>query len=243
MNVQELPTDIKEDIEDSSLDLLAEIVDLIVLIGGWAVRAHLGEGHGRFTLDVDGVADEGDLGHIRDRMDNLGLKEVQTDWGLKFWSKYSPRVPIPDQFKAALEPVEMRVEVSGPITRDVDSHHYFEFSLDVFDKQELEYHRKDASLEVRVPPIDTMAAVKLGLPVDFKNHHDVVGLLQVCDVDAVVKVILATDDWREMVLRRLPKLVGRIQQRGRLEHALAIEMGIDIPEHVRILRHIEDSLR
>jgi hypothetical protein len=243
MNIQELPTDVKEDIEDSSLDLLAEIVDHIVLIGGWAVRAHLGEGHGRFTLDVDGVADEGGLVHIRDRMRDKGLKEVRTDWGLKFRSTYSPRVPIPDRFTAIVAPVEMRVEVSGPVTKDVDSHHYFEFSLDVFDTKELGYHRKDASLKVRVPPIDTMAAVKLGLPVDFKNNHDVVGLLQVCDVDNVIEVIRGTDDWQDMVLRRLPKLIGRIQQRGRLENALAIEMGVNIPAHVGTLRYIEDSLR
>jgi hypothetical protein len=243
MNIHELPLEIKEDIEDSSLDLLAGIVDHIVLIGGWAVRAHLGEGHGRFTLDVDGVADEADLVHVRERMRALGLKEVLTDWGLKFWQEYSPRVPVPDGFGAAVEPVEMRVEVSGPVTKDVDSHHYFEFSLDVYDTLELGYHRRDASLEVRVPPIDTMAAVKLGLPVDFKNNHDVVGLLQVCDVGNVIEVIRATDDWGEMVLRRLPKLVGRIQQRGRLENALAIERRVDIPAHVSTLRRIEDSLR
>ncbi len=243
MNVQQLPTDIKEDIEDSSLDLLSEIVDRMVLIGGWAVRAHLGEDHGRFTLDVDGIADESDLEHIRERLSYLGLKEVRTDWGLKFWSRYIPRAHVPHQFLKVLEPVEMRVEISGPITKDVDSHHYFEFSLTEYDRKEIAYHRNDASLEVRVPPIDTMAAVKLGLPVDFKNNHDVVGLLQVCDVDEVVKVILGTDDWREMVLRRLPKLMGKIQHRGRLEHALAIERGIDISEHVGILRYIGESLR
>jgi hypothetical protein len=242
MNIQELPTEIKEDLEDSSLDLLAEIVDHIVLIGGWAVRSHLGDGHGRFTLDVDGVASEGDRLLIRDRMVDLGLKEVKTDWGVKFWSWYEPRVQVPDRFTAILEPVEMRVEVSGPVTKDVDSHHYFEFSLEEFDEKVIEYHRKDEVLGVRVPPVDTMAAVKLGLPVDFKNNHDVVGLLRVCEVDRVVKVILDTDDWREMVLRRLPKLIGRIQQRGRLENALAIEMGVDIPTHVSILRYIEASL-
>jgi hypothetical protein len=243
MNIQELPLEIKEDIEDSSLDLLAEIVGRIVLIGGWAVRAHLGEGHGRFTLDVDGVADEMDLPYIKERMRTLGMNEVGTDWGLKFWSEYSPRVPVPDGLVAAVEPVEMRVEVSGPVTKDVDSHHFFEFSLDDYDTKELRYHQRDDSLMVRVPPLDTMAAVKLGLPVDFKNNHDVVGLLQVCDIGNAVDVILATDDWGEMVLRRLPKLVGRIQQRGRLENALAIEMGIDIPTHVSTLRRIGDALR
>jgi hypothetical protein len=243
MNIQELPTEIKEDIEDSSLDLLAKIVDHIVLIGGWAVRSHLGDNHRRFTLDVDGIAGEEDQLHIRDRMVELGLKEVKTDWGVKFWSRYEPRVPVPEEFTAIVEPVEMRVEVSGPVTKDVDSHHYFEFNLEEFDEKVIVYHRKEEVLGVRVPPIDTMAAVKLGLPVDFKNNHDVVGLLRVCDVDRVVQVVLATDDWREMVLRRLPKLIGRIQQRGRLENALAIEMGVDIPSHVSTLRHIEELLR
>jgi hypothetical protein len=242
VNIQEVPTGIKEDIEDSSLDLLAEIVDHMVLIGGWAVRAHLGEGHGRFTLDVDGVASDEDMAVIRDRMVDLGLAEARTDWGVKFWSRYEPRVPIPARFAALVEPVEMRIEVSGPVTRDVDSHHYFEFSLEDHDVRVIRYHGRDEALEVRVPPIDTMAAVKLGLPVDFKNNHDVVGLLRVCDVDGVIGVILDTDDWREMVLRRLPKLIGRIQHRGRLENALAVEMGVDIPAHVGTLRYIEATL-
>ncbi len=243
MNIQELPIEVKEDIEDSSLDLLAEIADHIMLIGGWAVRSHLGDAHGRFTLDVDGVASEGDRAIIRDRMVGLGMEEVETDWGVKFWSRYTPHVPIPQGLTAIVELVEMKVEVSGPVTKDMDSHHYFKFSLEEFDERVIRYHGRDEALGVRVPPIDTMAAVKLGLPVDFKNNHDVVGLLRVCDVDRVVQVILDTDDWREMVLRRLPKLIGRVQQRGRLENALAIEMGVDIQAHVSTLRNIEASLR
>jgi len=242
LNIQEIPTIFREDIEDASLAILSEINDRLILIGGWAVRAHLGQSHGRFTLDVDGVADERDLTAIRERLETLGLKEVRTDWGVKFWSKYSPRYPVPDQVKSALEGVELRVEISGPRTQDIETHHFFEFSLTEYDTKEIAYHRRDRSLAVRVPPIETMAAVKLGLPVDFKNNHDVVGLLQVCDRDAVVREILRTDDWCEMVLRRIPKLVGRIRQRGRLENALAIERGIDISEHVENLRYIEGSL-
>jgi hypothetical protein len=56
MNIQEIPTIFREDIEDASLAILSQINDRLILIGGWAVRAHLGDGHGRFTLDVDGVA-------------------------------------------------------------------------------------------------------------------------------------------------------------------------------------------
>ncbi|NOQ55031.1 MAG: hypothetical protein GQ558_10570 [Thermoplasmata archaeon] len=242
MNIRQLPAVFKEDIEDASLSLLSEVNDRLILIGGWAVRAHLGDSHGRFTLDVDGVSNERDLASIRQRLMALGLKEERTDWGVKFWSKYTPREPVPDEVKSTLKAIELRVEISGPVTKDIDTHHYFEFSLTDFDQKEIAYHRKDAALKVRVPPIETMAAVKLGLPVDFKNNHDVVGLLQVCDIDAVVKVILRTDDWREMVLRRLPKLMGRIQQRGRLENALAIESGIDVSEHVNKLRTIESSL-
>ena len=55
MNLEDLDRNVKEDIEDHSLDILDRVKDDIVVIGGWAVRAHLGTGHHRYTLDVDGM--------------------------------------------------------------------------------------------------------------------------------------------------------------------------------------------
>jgi len=64
MNLEDFPEDVKNDIEDQSLSIFEHIKDDIVVIGGWAVRALLGKKHGRYTLDVDGVANENDFDYI-----------------------------------------------------------------------------------------------------------------------------------------------------------------------------------
>jgi hypothetical protein len=45
-----------------------------------------------------------------------------------------------------------------------------------------------------------------------------------------------------MVLRRIPKLIGRIQQKESLEQILALNVGINIKEHIRIMKDIEKKL-
>ena len=65
MNIEEFPEDIKNDIEDQSLSIFDAIKDDVIVIGGWAVRAHLGEDHHRYTLDVDGVTDKETLDRIK----------------------------------------------------------------------------------------------------------------------------------------------------------------------------------
>ncbi len=51
MNLQEYPEPIKQDIEDQSLSILKHINDDVIVIGGWAVRALVGEKHGRYILE------------------------------------------------------------------------------------------------------------------------------------------------------------------------------------------------
>ena len=88
-----------------------------------------------------------------------------------------------------------------------------------------------------------MAAVKLGLPVDYKNNFDSQILLDICDMDKVIETITANDDWKEMVLRRIPKLIGRLRQKDRLDYILALNNGIDIKEHVNMMKYIENKLK
>ena len=88
-----------------------------------------------------------------------------------------------------------------------------------------------------------MAANKLGLPADYKNNYDTAVLLRESDIGEVIKVIKENDDWYEMVIRRLPKLIGRINIPGRIEHTLAIDSGIDIKEHIKKLKLIEQTLK
>jgi hypothetical protein len=95
---------------------------------------------------------------------------------------------------------------------------------------------------VKVPRIEHMAAVKLGLPVDYKNNHDAAMLLRKCDIAKVIQIILDNDDWANLVLRRMPKLKGRISQAGRIENILAVTAGLNIKAHIQKLDQIERAL-
>ena len=56
MNLQEFPIRIKNDIEDQSLQILSQIHDALVIIGGWGEFVHM---HKKIinhcTLDVDAI--------------------------------------------------------------------------------------------------------------------------------------------------------------------------------------------
>lgn len=243
MNIEEFPTEIKNDIEDQSLAILEDIRDDVVVIGGWAVRAHLGDRHGRFTLDIDGVTEMEKLPAMRDKLESLGFESSRTAWGVQFIRKYYPEVEVPDRIRTDIEKVQLRIEISGPKIRELRTHHYFEFSLTDYEKKEIAYHNRAMSLEVKVPRVEHMAAVKLGLPVDYKNNYDVAALLQMCDIDKVIETIRKNDDWGDMVARRLPKSMGRIRNPHRLEHAIAVNAGIDVKEHIRNLGYIGKELK
>jgi len=45
VNLEELPLEIKNEIEDQSLEILEPIKEKIIVIWGWGVRAHLGPQH------------------------------------------------------------------------------------------------------------------------------------------------------------------------------------------------------
>lgn len=243
MNLEELSETVKKDIEDQSLEILEETASRIVVIGGWGARAHLGEGHHRYTLDVDGVTDEGTLGELRGLFISMGFDEKSVEWGIKFFKKYVPRVDIPAGFEALVNEVELRIEISPPRIKEHDTHHYFEFSLTEYEIREIPYHNRDKSVKVRVPPLEHMTAVKLGLPVDYKHNHDAAMLLRKSDIDKVVQVIKSNDDWASLVLRRMPKLKGRINQPGRIENTLAIAAGLDVRQHIKTLERIEQRIR
>ena len=242
MNLESLSRDVKDDIEDQSLEILEKIASRIVVIGGWGVRAHLGEGHHRYTLDVDGVTDERTLGELRGLFNSMGFDEKSVEWGIKFVKKYVPRVEIPEGMDALVDEIELRIEISPPRIREHDTHHYFEFSLTYFETLEIPYHSKDESVKVQVPPLEHMTAVKLGLPVDYKHNHDAAMLLRNSDVDKVIQTIKSNDDWASLVLRRMPKLKGRLKQPGRIENTLAVVAGLDIRQHIRTLERIEEDI-
>ena len=243
MNLEELSEPVKKDIEDQSLEILEEIASRIVVIGGWGVRAHLGEGHHRYTLDVDGVTDEETLGELRELFISMGFDDKSVVWGIKFFKKYVPRVEVPVGMETLVDEMELRIEISPPRIKEHDTHHYFEFSLTEFETREIPYHNKDKSVKVRVPPLEHMTAVKLGLPVGYKHNHDAAMLLRKSDIDKVIHAIKSNDDWASLVLRRMPKLKGRINQPGRIENTLAVAAGLDVRRHIKALELIEERLR
>ncbi len=243
MNLEDFPVEIRDDIEDQSLDILENIKDDIVVIGGWAVRALLGKNHKRYTLDVDGVTSKEKLDIVTDKLSRLDLKPSEAEWGIKYYRKYVPKVDIPEKLKLEIESIELRIEISEPLIKEYKTHHYFEFSLTNYVQKDIEYHIKSKARSVNVPPIEHMAADKLGLPADYKNNYDVAVLLRESDIEEVIKAIKKNDDWYEMVIRRLPKLIGRINIPGRIEHTLAIDSGIDIKEHIKKLKLIEQTLK
>jgi hypothetical protein len=242
MNLQEFPQPVKNDIEDQSLSILEHINEDVIVIGGWAVRALVGEKHGRYTLDIDGIAEEVNLKVIEDKLSGLGMKIQKSQWGLQFNQTYQPSVDVPDDFRKDLDPVQLRIEISRPRIQEAHTLHYFEFSLTKFEKKQLRYHMRDGNITVKVPPVAHMVAVKLGLPVDYKNNLDAQVLLEICDIDEVIGIIKTNDNLVEMVLRRIPKLIGRLQQKDSLEHILALNVGINIKEHIRIMKDIEKKL-
>lgn len=244
MNLQQLPREVRMDIEDRSLTLLKDFNEHVIVIGGWAVRALAGEKHARTTLDVDGVASAENLEMVKKRIEELGLDCRDADWGVQLFKDYEPAVEITDDdTRKAVKEVELRIEISGNRIQELDSHHYFEFDLGDSVIKEIGFHNSDATITLRVPPAKTMAANKLGLPADYKNNFDAAVLLQICEVDDVIATIESTDDWREMVLRRIPKLRGRMRIPERLENVLSLRADVDVDAYIDALNQIESRLR
>ena len=243
MNVERIPQEVRDDIEDQSLGILEAVADHLVVIGGWAVRAVLGPVQGRFSLDVDAVAAPEGIEIVRRVFEDMGFDLLETERGVRMFAPYDPKVDVRDLDPEVLEGIEVRLEVSGHRMYDVETKHYYEFPPEETERRQLRYHCQDREVTVTVPTRERLAANKLGLPVDFKNNYDAAMLLAVSDVDRVIEIIRETDDWRAMVLRRGPKQIGRFRQTGRIERVLAQNAGLDIDGYIRSLRRIHENIR
>jgi hypothetical protein len=243
MNLEDYPDGIKEDIEDQSLEILGNISKDIIVIGGWAVRVLLQSRHARYTLDVDGITKTRKIEAVGKKLEALGLKGRRAEWGVQYFRKYKPGIKIPVSAESVREDIELRIEISGPRIKEKYTHHFFEFNLDEYERGSIPFHSGKGSVPVKIPPARVMAAVKLGLPADYKNNFDAAALLRIADIDEVIKTIKTNDDWRDVVIRRIPKLIGRIGMSDDLAHILAVNAGIDIRDYVKKLREIERRLR
>ena len=244
MNLQQFPKDLKDDIENQSLRTLEIIRDDILVIGGWAVRALIGERHTRYTIDVDGVASSEKLPEVQRRIEEIGLAPKIMDWGIRFHKKYVPKVKVIDKtIRKQVDGIEIRIEISEPRMPDIDGKHYFEFDLDEYTTKDLRFRGEDSIITVKVPTIAYMAANKLGVPADFGHRFDSAMLMEICDMNEVVETIERIDDWNEKVLKRIPKDRGRMKNPKAWEKAAFQNVGIDVKEYLNKLDFIETSLR
>ncbi len=213
------------------------------MIGGWAVRAIAGESHRRYTLDMDCAADPKNLPGIEKKLNSLGLKMESHEWGLLFYKDYVPHDDTPDEVKEKAKEIKLRIEVSPPIIKEMATHHYFEFGLENCITASIPYRGRPGAVAVKVPPVEDMAAVKIGLPVDYKNNFDSAVLLRISDIDDVVGSVLKNDDWKDIVLRRIPKLTGRARDKSRIENTLMLNAGISASAYVKQLTEIKRQLK
>lgn len=243
MNLEDLSISIRNDIEDQSLEILRKIKDDILVIGGWACRALVKDKHKRYTLDVDGIADSHKFSTILDTLTSVGVHNRDFEWGIQFFTKYEPTFEVNDtKLLRQIRDIELRIEISEPKIKEKATHHYFKFDPDHYVTKTLEFHNKDERFDIKVPTIEEMAAVKLGLPVDYKNNFDSALLITSSNIDKVLKYILKNDDWADLVLRRLKRSMSRLRDKSRLEHMLLKNARINLSEVLKNLKTIESSL-
>ncbi len=247
LNLQQLPKAILEDIEVQSLGLLKDIKDRLVVIGGWGVRAWTQDIASRSTIDVDGVAVEEDLTLIGEALSELGLiADAEDDWGVRFHKEYIPSTSEAEQeaeeTRDLPKGIELRVEVSQPRIPEKRSPHYFEFDPRKAVTKRISSRGKTVSAECRVADINELAANKIGLPADYKNIFDLALLLDRSPVDPIVEVIKSINDWKEMVNRRVPKIIGRVQRDDNTANILLRAYGIGVPEFVRAVVKIQTAI-
>ena len=243
-NMQQLPKQIRDDVEDQSLDILQQIQQYIVVIGGWAVRSYTTKSfkHARYTLDVDAVATPENIKTVNAILakENLMFSE-KTDWGIKYYKPYRPNSGIsygPSFFKD----LQIRIEISPPRIYEIDKNHYFEFNLKKTTKQTVVSHGKHRPVQATVPEIEYLVVNKLGLPADYKNRYDAAVLLTNSDFSKIFEIIKKTDKWEEMILRRLPKFIDRTKDKKDIAHMLLRRANITISDYLNQLINIKQKL-
>jgi hypothetical protein len=247
LNLEQLPKAIAEDIEVQSLGLLQGIKEHIVVIGGWGVRAWTQDIASRNTMDVDGVAVEADLRFITRALRKAGMSaDAEDDWGMRFHKEYLPSTSAAaeeaEETRGLPEEIELRVEVSEPRIPEKRSPHYFEFDTGKAVIRRISTHRRTASAECRVADLTELAANKVGLPADYKNIFDLALLLDRSSVESIVEVIKSIDDWRDMVVLRVPKIIGRVQREDNTANMLMRAHGVDVGDFVKAVAEIQSSI-
>lgn len=245
VSIEQLPQQIRDDIEDQSIDILQQIQQHTVVIGGWAVRSYATNPlkSARYTLDIDAVATPENIKVVHGILIKKGfVPSEERDWGIQFYKPYQPNLKI--SYDAVLfKDLQIRIEISPSRIHEIDTHHYFEFDLDKTIQKTVASHGKHQSIQITVPEIDYLTANKLGLPADYKNRYDAAILLPSSNLHKTLEIIQKTDNWGEMVLRRLPKFIRRTKDKGDIAHLLLHRADIDIQDYLAQLFTIQQKLQ
>lgn len=246
VNVEQLPQQIRDDVEDQSIHILQQIQQHIVVIGGWAVRSYISKDiikYARYTLDVDAVATQQNIETVHDVLIGQGFDfSDEEDWGIRFYKTYHPTPEI-SYDPVLIKDLQIRIEISQPRIHEIDTPHYFEFDLNKTNKNTITSHGKHQFVQAIVPEIEYLAANKLGLPADYKNRYDAAILLLSSNFQQVIQIIQKTDNWGEMVLRRLPKFIGRSKDKGDVANLLLKRANVNIQKYIDQLYAIQQKLQ
>ncbi|MFQ5871809.1 MAG: hypothetical protein ACE5IB_06600 [Candidatus Geothermarchaeales archaeon] len=214
--------------EDQSVDTLEHIAEHIIVIGGWAVRAWARPPRGlmRYTIDIDGVAEESKMGQVESILQEQHLRREQAEWGLRFRKDYVPQSQEAKGFmKTWKDPLEVRVEISPTRMYEADGEHFFEFEPHETIRREIRSRGSRQPLSVKVPTSQYLMANKVGLGADYKNRYDAAILALQADLEQVASIIVSTDKWKDIVIRQLPRFLGRTRQPTDLAATLLEENG------------------
>lgn len=246
VNIEQLPQEIRDDVEDQSIHILQQIQQYIVVIGGWAVRSYIPQDiikYARYTLDIDAVATQQNIETVHNILIGQGFDfSDEENWGIRFYKTYHPNPQI-SYDPALIKDVQIRIEISQPRIHEIDTSHYFEFDLNKTNKNTIVSHGKHQFVQAIVPEIEYLAANKLGLPADYKNRYDASVLLLGSNIQSIIKIIQKTDNWREMVIRRLPKFIGRTKDKGDVAYLLLKRADINIQKYINQLHIIQQKLQ
>ena len=94
----------------------------------------------------------------------------------------------------------------------------------------------------KVPEVEYIVANKLGFA-DWKNVYDVGILVPYVDMDKVAQIISGTDNWKDVVRRRLSRFRNEIKNPGNIAYLLLISSDIDLKEYSDFLKELNKKIQ
>ena len=183
---------------------------------------------------------------MKNKLKRAEIKNQKAAWGIKFYTKYNAPHELyrnlDTDVKDIIDNLELRIEISPPRMYESLTHHYFEFDVNDTVEKYVTAHGSNRQFKIKVPSVESLTANKLGLPGDYKNRFDVGVLLHLCDMDKLFEIIEKTDDWKDLIKRRLIKAIGRTKNKEDIARLLLVNAEVNIEKHIRQLKTIERDL-